>query len=112
MDDDELRRGRPTSHVMYGENVAILAGDGLFAEAVRLFAERQQGDPARSSPRSASCSRRSASTAWSAASTWTSTAERASDAERACARLHALKTGRLIAASVGVVLVLEGLERT
>ena len=36
MDDDELRRGRPTSHVEYGENVAILAGDGLFAEAMRL----------------------------------------------------------------------------
>ena len=33
MDDDELRRGRPTSHVKFGEDVAILAGDGLFAEA-------------------------------------------------------------------------------
>ncbi len=43
MDDDELRRGRPTSHVVYGENVAILAGDGLFAEALRLFSELQQG---------------------------------------------------------------------
>ena len=42
MDDDELRRGRPTSHVVYGEDVAILAGDGLFAEAIRLFCERQQ----------------------------------------------------------------------
>ena len=37
MDDDDLRRGRPTSHVKFGEDVAILAGDGLFAEAVRLF---------------------------------------------------------------------------
>src|SRR6059058_4093004 len=46
MDDDELRRGMPTSHVKYGENVAILAGDGLFAEAMRLFCE-QPGDPAR-----------------------------------------------------------------
>src|SRR5438477_10278785 len=45
MDDDALRRGRPTSHVVYGENVAILAGDGLFAEAVRLFCERQEGEP-------------------------------------------------------------------
>ena len=42
MDDDELRRGRPTSHVVYGENVAILAGDGLFAEALRLICERQE----------------------------------------------------------------------
>src|SRR6266536_6219949 len=40
MDDDELRRGRPTSHVKFGEDVAILAGDGLFAEAVRLFCEQ------------------------------------------------------------------------
>jgi geranylgeranyl diphosphate synthase, type II len=46
MDDDELRRGMPTSHVKFGENVAILAGDGLFAEAMRLFSERQEGDPA------------------------------------------------------------------
>ncbi len=46
MDDDDLRRGRPTSHVKYGEDVAILAGDGLFAEAVRLFCE-QPGEPAR-----------------------------------------------------------------
>ena len=45
MDDDELRRGRPTSHVVYGEDVAILAGDGLFAEAIRLFCERQEGEP-------------------------------------------------------------------
>jgi len=46
MDDDELRRGLPTSHVKFGEDVAILAGDGLFAEAIRLFCE-QPGDPAR-----------------------------------------------------------------
>src|SRR5690242_15453635 len=46
MDDDELRRGLPTSHVRFGEDVAILAGDGLFAEAVRLFCE-QPGEPAR-----------------------------------------------------------------
>ncbi len=31
----------------YGEDVAILAGDGLFAEAIRLFCERQEGEPER-----------------------------------------------------------------
>jgi geranylgeranyl diphosphate synthase, type II len=46
MDDDELRRGKPTCHVAYGENVAILAGDALFAEALRLVTARQSGDPA------------------------------------------------------------------
>jgi len=29
MDDDKLRRGKPTNHLVYGENMAILAGDGL-----------------------------------------------------------------------------------
>src|SRR3954453_16981728 len=46
MDDDDLRRGLPTSHVKFGENVAILAGDGLFAEAMRIFTQNQEGDPA------------------------------------------------------------------
>ncbi len=45
MDDDDTRRGRPTSHMKYGEDVAILAGDGLFAEAIRLFCELQPGEP-------------------------------------------------------------------
>jgi geranylgeranyl pyrophosphate synthase len=39
MDDDTLRRGRPTVHVAYGEGIAILAGDGLLTEAFRLLAE-------------------------------------------------------------------------
>ena len=47
MDDDSLRRGRPTCHVRYGEDVAILAGDALYAEAMRLVLAEQRGDPAR-----------------------------------------------------------------
>ena len=38
MDDDTLRRGRPTLHVVYGDGIAILAGDGLHAEAFTLLA--------------------------------------------------------------------------
>ena len=53
MDDDELRRGRPTSHVKFGEDVAILAGDGLFAEAINLFLSEQEGEPANVSRRAA-----------------------------------------------------------
>jgi geranylgeranyl diphosphate synthase type II len=37
MDDDSLRRGRPTNHVVYGEGMAILAGDGLLTEAFALL---------------------------------------------------------------------------
>ncbi len=37
MDDDDLRRGRPTTHVVYGDGMAILAGDGLLTDAFRLL---------------------------------------------------------------------------
>jgi geranylgeranyl pyrophosphate synthase len=46
MDNDTLRRGRPTLHVVYGEGVAILAGDGLQAEAFALLGrEPASADP-------------------------------------------------------------------
>ncbi|HET8639480.1 MAG TPA: farnesyl diphosphate synthase [Solirubrobacterales bacterium] len=106
MDDDELRRGLPTAHVKFGEDVAILAGDGLFAEAVRLFCE-QPGEPARVL---AALRELTAATGVDGmvGGQYVDVAGGESDAEGLRA-LHALKTGRLIAASVGVVLVLEGL---
>ena len=39
MDDDALRRGRATTHVVYGDGLAILAGDGLLTEAFAVIAE-------------------------------------------------------------------------
>ncbi len=39
MDDDSLRRGRPTSHVVFGEAIAILAGDALQAHAFAVLAD-------------------------------------------------------------------------
>jgi geranylgeranyl pyrophosphate synthase len=45
MDDDSLRRGRPTLHVVAGDGMAILAGDGLQAEAFALLA-REPNDAA------------------------------------------------------------------
>jgi geranylgeranyl diphosphate synthase, type II len=46
MDDDVMRRGRPTLHVVAGEGMAILAGDGLLTEAFHLLAR----EPATSDP--------------------------------------------------------------
>jgi geranylgeranyl diphosphate synthase, type II len=47
MDDDVMRRGRPTLHVVAGEGMAILAGDGLLTEAFHLLArEPMTTDPA------------------------------------------------------------------
>jgi len=106
MDDDELRRGLPTSHVRFGEDVAILAGDGLFAEAVRIFSG-QPGDPARVL---AALRELSGATGVDGmvGGQYVDVVGGQRSAEELRA-LHALKTGRLIAASVGVVLVLEGL---
>ncbi len=39
MDDDDFRRGRPTNHKVFGEAIAILAGDGLLTEAFKLMSD-------------------------------------------------------------------------
>ena len=117
MDDDELRRGRPTSHVVFGENVAILAGDGLFAEALRLFCERQEGPPERVLAALRELARATGVegmvggqyvdvTMPAASSASRPGAAGLSDEAEALRRLHELKTGRLIAASVGIPLAL------
>jgi geranylgeranyl diphosphate synthase, type II len=107
MDDDELRRGQPTAHVKYGEDIAILAGDGLFAEAIRLFCQ-QPGEPTRVL---AALAELAAATGVDGmvGGQYVDVAGRARDAA-ALRALHGLKTGRLIAAGVGVVLTLEGIS--
>jgi len=108
MDDDDLRRGLPTSHVKFGEDVAILAGDGLFAEAIRIFCG-QPGEPARVL---AALRELTAATGVDGmvGGQYVDVAGEIADGE-ALRALHELKTGRLIAASVGVVLTLEGLAK-
>jgi len=104
MDDDALRRGMPTSHVRYGEDVAILAGDGLFAEAVRIFSEQ----PGPADRVLAALAELSAATGVDGmvGGQYVDVTGDAADAD-GLRSLHALKTGRLIGASVGVVLTLE-----
>jgi geranylgeranyl diphosphate synthase, type II len=122
MDDDELRRGMPTSHVKFGENVAILAGDGLFAEAMRLFTERQEGERDRVV---AALGELVAATGVDGmvggqyVDVTTFDVKDAAQARsgpapdpEALRQMHALKTGRLIAASVGVVLQLGDLPES
>jgi geranylgeranyl diphosphate synthase, type II len=109
MDDDDLRRGKPTSHKRFGEDVAILAGDGLFAEAVRLFCE-QPGDPAR-----VLAALRELATATGVdgmvGGQYVDVIGAGLDAA-GLRELHALKTGRLISASVCVVPILEGTDES
>ena len=111
MDDDELRRGQPTCHVKFGEDVAILAGDGLYAEAFRHLLH------ATSARRPSACC---AAAAELAAATgvngmvggqYADVSAQAPDGPAALRRLHELKTGRLIGASVLCVLLLAGSRR-
>ncbi|EHN11298.1 geranylgeranyl diphosphate synthase [Patulibacter medicamentivorans] len=121
MDDDDLRRGRPTCHVAYGEDVAILAGDALYAEAFHLLLRdgaRAGGVPAE---------RVLAAAAELADATGvdgmvggqfldvkgigsSARAGEEGDAGERLRVLHGLKTGRLIGASVGGVVRLAGLD--
>src|SRR4029077_168535 len=106
MDDDELRRAHPTAHVKFGEDVAILAGDGLFAEAMRLFCE-QPGEPARVLGALRELAGATGVDGM-VGGQYVDVIGEADDAE-GLRSLHTLKTGRLIGASVAVVLTLEGL---
>jgi geranylgeranyl diphosphate synthase type II len=105
MDDDDLRRGRPTSHVAHGEDVAILAGDALFAEAVRLACD-QRGEPDRVL---AAVREIAAATGVDGmvGGQYVDVVGGGEDPD-SLRMLHSLKTGRLIAASVGSALELAG----
>jgi geranylgeranyl diphosphate synthase type II len=105
MDDDDLRRGRATCHVEFGENVAILAGDALYAEALRHIVVHQGGDPAHLL---AAIGLLAAATGVDGmvGGQYLDVKELAPAGPDGLRRLHALKTGRLIAASVQCVLEL------
>jgi geranylgeranyl diphosphate synthase type II len=104
MDDDDLRRGRPTNHKVFGEDVAILAGDGLYAEAFRLVLREQAGPPGQVL---AAVAELAAATGVNGmvGGQYLDVAEGATTDLR---RLHALKTGRLIGASIECVLLVNG----
>jgi geranylgeranyl diphosphate synthase type II len=107
MDDDELRRGRPTCHVVYGEGVAILAGDGLYAEAFHHLLAAQGGAPDRVL---AAARELAAATgvAGMVGGQYLDVTEPGPSGAVELRRLHELKTGRLIEASVECVLLLAG----
>jgi geranylgeranyl diphosphate synthase type II len=107
MDDDDLRRGRPTCHVKYGEDVAILAGDGLYAEAFRHVLHHQDGEPR--ALLAAVCELAAATGVdGMVGGQYIDVAGLVDAGAASLRRLHELKTGRLIGASVECVLLLAG----
>jgi geranylgeranyl diphosphate synthase type II len=109
MDDDDLRRGRLTCHKTFGEDVAILAGDGLYAEGFKLLLTAQAGEPAHL----LAAARELASATGvqgMVGGQYIDVAETAPDTADGLRRLHELKTGRLIGASIECVLLLSGVS--
>jgi len=98
IDDDTLRRGRPTCHVAFGEDVAILAGDGLFAEAFNLVLSRQSGECAAVLAALAEIAAAAGVQGMVGGQYMDVAGETAADDD--LRTLHALKTGRLIQAAV------------
>jgi geranylgeranyl diphosphate synthase type II len=109
MDDDELRRGAPTCHVKFGEDVAILAGDGLYAEAFRHLLSSRRSAPERVL---AAAAELAAATGVNGmvGGQYADVSPHTPSGPSALRRLHELKTGRLIGASVLCVLLLRGIE--
>jgi geranylgeranyl diphosphate synthase, type II len=107
MDDDALRRGQPTCHVKFGEGVAILAGDGLYAEAFRHLLTHQRSAPERVLAAAAELAGATGVNGM-VGGQYADISDRTPSGPAALRRLHELKTGRLIGASVLCVLLLTG----
>src|SRR5690348_3326317 len=105
MDDDDLRRGRLTCHKAFGEDVAILAGDGLYAEAFKLLLVQQPGEP-RGVLAAAARLASATGVDGMVGGQYLDVAGAGGPGADGLRRLHELKTGRLIAASVECVLLL------
>jgi len=108
MDDDDLRRGQPTCHVKFGEDVAILAGDGLYAEAFRHLLTHQRSAPERVLGAAAELAAATGVNGM-VGGQYADVSPHTPPGAAALRRLHELKTGRLIGASVLCVLLLAGI---
>ncbi len=112
MDNDDLRRGKPTNHVVFGEAAAILAGDGLLSFAFELLADTGSSLPAEARLQAVRLLSR-------AVGPFGMVGGQVLDMENegqeisfdTLRRIHSLKTGALITASVETGAVLAGAGR-
>lgn len=104
MDDDDLRRGRPTAHKAFGEAEAILAGDALLTLAFEVLATRPAGDAlaARRTEAVAVVARRAGCAGMVGGQLADLEAERKPPAAAQLEWIHRHKTGALLAASVEI----------
>ncbi len=111
MDDDDLRRGKPTCHVVYGEAVAILAGDGLLTYAFELMTHRELTDkvPPHTLLRAISIFSHAAGVAGMVGGQTADILNEGKEVDpETLAFIHSCKTGALIRASVEMGALLGG----
>ena len=118
MDNDTLRRGKPTLHVVYGEGVAILAGDALLADAFAQLARRARSGDATTAARAMAAIERLAAASGSAGMVGGQVIDLQAAGQAGAAitldasglrDMHARKTGALIrAAAVGGAIMAGG----
>jgi len=101
LDDDDLRRGQPSAHVRFGEDVAILAGDALLAEAFRLVLAYPTPEVGRVL---------AGATLGMIGGQYLDVTEDGELDAAGLAELHSLKTGRLLQASVLCAVAVAGVE--
>lgn len=109
MDNDDLRRGKPTNHKVFGEDVAILAGDGLLSAAMELMlrAACTMGD-LRGVKAAEAIARRAGVTGMVAGQTIDVTQEGSEPTLEKVSYIHAHKTADLLTAPLEAGLILAG----
>jgi geranylgeranyl diphosphate synthase type II len=100
MDNDDLRRGKPTSHKMFGEGMAVLAGDALLTEAFAVLATAQPRARYHGSDLVTELARAAGSRGLIAGQVADLEAEGRQPSEPALYFIHAAKTGMLLRASL------------
>ena len=109
MDNDDLRRGRPTNHKAYGEGLAILAGDGLLNGAMELVLSASLKFKDFKGVRAAEILMRHAGvTGMIAGQTMDVTMEGCTPSEKLVSYIHTHKTSDLIQAAVEAGMMLAG----
>ena len=109
MDDDDLRRGKPTNHKVYGEATAVLAGDGLLTAAFEAMLEEGKSLPAERVLAAAACLGKAAGgRGMVGGQTLDMAAEGHMLTVDELKELYGLKTGALIAAAAEMGCILAG----
>lgn len=111
MDDDDLRRGRPTCHKVYGEATALLAGDGLLTRSFGVLASNTKVAPEVVRNAVAALSRAAGSFGMIGGQVMDLAGEGKKLPLEALKKLHANKTGAMIAVSAELGCLAAGLSR-